>query len=213
MKRPAATPYLAAITCFLVLTFITACSEPTPANTSTEPISSPSAAPFSYEDDAWQRVSIRFPSAVRPEVDLLRFVTPGEMAEVQAQCLRGEGFPDVAVTPDGALSISGIPAEQEEALAVTRYVCEIRYQMEQDYTGALEMEELTELYTYYTQELVPCLQEKGYTPDDAPSVTTFADTYGSPSTWSPYSSVQVSSNEAWYEINEACPQWPRGFWG
>jgi hypothetical protein len=135
------------------------------------------------------------------------------MAEVQAECLREEGFPDVTVTPDGALSITGIPPEQEEALAVVRYVCEIRYRIDEEYTGALEKEELIELYEYYTQDLVPCLQANSYTAPDAPSVTTFVETYGSPTTWSPYSAVQVSSNEAWYEINETCPQWPNGFWG
>lgn len=195
-----------------VLGGLAACSVPQP-HSADLPTPTPAATRLgSVTDDLWQMVRSRFPDAQRPAVQLIRFASPAEMPSLQVDCLHEEGFPDVTLTPDAGVVVKGIPAEQQEALAIAQYSCGVKYQIEPEYTDALTAVELSTLYDYYKDSLIPCLTSQGFSVVDVPSKSTFIDNYASTG-WTPYVSVASASQQNWYDLNEACPQWPAGFWG
>lgn len=188
---------------------LTACQvspEPTP----TTAVPSPSASPQSVEDELWSGVVALYPAAVRPDVHFIRFVPVNEMASTQVDCLHDEGFLDVVLTPDNGVRIDEIPSGQEEAYYVAAYSCNVRYQVDTK-ANAFTDQRIRALYAYYRDFLVPCLSAQGYDVPDIPSETTFVDGYMTTG-WTPYSVVQPATQDAWYDINDECPQWPDGFW-
>lgn len=194
---------------------LTACSSNSPASTpSPAPTSSETAAGVADPlDDLWNfYVASQFPDAKRPNVNLVRYVAPNELSGVKADCLHEGGYPDASVTADGGLSYGVVPEGQEEALAIALYVCSVQFQSDPKFSGPLSAEQLDTLYDYYTGELAQCIEAQGFTVADAPSRATFIDSYQSTG-WSPYQSLTQISQQQWDDLNEACPQWPSGFYG
>lgn len=151
------------------------------------------------------------PSASVPDADLVRFVLPSEWAEAIAQCMSDAGF-QASAEPDGGVKYEEIPEAQGEAQSVANYVCSVQYPVDPTYARPLNEEQLDYLYWYFTNELIPCLEEEGHSVSTAPSRSTFIDQYDS-NPWSPYSDVAAVSDAAWLAINEKCPQMPAELFG
>lgn len=205
----------ACIAMSIAISGCTSAPEPEPLASSGTSSQSATSTPFSlqqYQDDSWERVTSRFPSAVRPEVSFERFVTLDDWPVARAECLSEQGFA-VEVGENGGLS-GRVATEQEEAFAIARYVCDVRFPSDPKFTAPLDDAQLTLLYTYFTTDLVPCLEAEGYELQQPPSLSVFKDSYYSDQNWSPYNDVMaVLGDRSFNEIDAKCPQLPGNLYG
>lgn len=160
-------------------------------------------------DEKWAAFSAIYPEVTRPTVEVVEVLNLENWAETIATCLVDEGF-SVNVTPDNGLEWSAVPEAQQQSFALAQYVCDARYPLNPKLNVPLDGEQLTELYDYFADELVPCLESEGFAISAMPSRQAFIDDYYTERSWSPYSDVvgNVESDDRWHEINEACPQEP-----
>lgn len=189
---------------------LSACTTPAGPVPSSAPSASSSAESFSlqqYKDQRWQPVAAQFPDAVRPSVDVERYVSPDEWPEVWAECMSDQGF-DATASNTGGVS-GNVPAGQEEPAAIARYTCDVRFPTDPKYTAPLNDGQLDLLYTYFTDTLTPCLEKEGYQIQSAPSLARFKETYYSTSSWTPYKDViDALGDRPFDDVDAICPQLP-----
>jgi hypothetical protein len=188
----------------------------TPTATPT-PTSSTTVGPTTDEEELdalWTMyVERQFPDETRPDVQLIRYTSPRELAALKVECLNSAGFPDVTLTPDNAIAYGPVPPEQELAFGLASYTCAAQYLVDPIYRVPLSAEQLGELYDYYLSGLIPCLADRGYPTTDVPSKGTFVANYASEG-WNPYQqSAPLMAQDEWTRVNQECPQWPSGFYG
>lgn len=152
------------------------------------------------------RLESMHPEVVVPEVDRVRYVTPEEWAPALAACLTSEGF-ETTTHADGGIRVGTIPPEQAEAQAIAVFSCSLRYPVDPQHAVPLNDDQLYYLYDYFLSELVPCLEESGYSISAAPTWQVFQETFHS-APWSPYDDVSPIDEGDWLAINEDCPQQP-----
>lgn len=172
-----------------------------------------SAAYAELLEQSWQGVESQFPDAVRPDVDLVRFIDPSEWAEVMVDCLVDQGV-DAKVSNDGqgGFESQGVVG-QEMSMEIARYVCDAKYPMDPTLTQPPTDAELDYLYDYFVDVLNPCLEREGIDVIEPPSRQVFKDSLQSPDSWSPYLAVDIRGQDEWTRLNRACPQSPPGFRG
>jgi hypothetical protein len=141
------------------------------------------------------------------DAQFVRYLDPGEWAEVRAQCLLDQGF-HADATPDGGLIFRDYPEEQQKPLHEATYRCDVMYPVHPVYEQQLDDGQLTLLYDYYLDALRPCLEAEGFDIAEPPSLETFIDSYYRDGSWNPYSSVPSLPLEEWYRLQEECPQTP-----
>ena len=188
---------------------LAACSAP---RTSAPETTDPGSSPQSPEDYAWSRVTNQYPDAQRPEVDVVRVVTPSEWAPAVVACLAEDGFEAEALA-DGGIR-SEVTGEQGEAYAIAYYTCTIRYPIDPKYLQPLNDDQLAVLYAYTRDVLAPCLESFGLVVPDAPTLEVFVENKGV-AAWNVYADVptKVTSDEMWQEISAKCPQYPPDLFG
>lgn len=146
-----------------------------------------------------------------PDVEPIRTITPDEWGFVIGQCLIDRGF-DVNIIAADHLNFQQVPASQQEALFEAQAECKALYPMDEKFTGLLDEEQLTRLYAYFVDTLVPCLEGQGYAGFDPPSLTTYMETYPIDGGWHPYTDiideVDQLSPGAFASLNSVCPQGP-----
>ena len=162
-------------------------------------------------DSYWDFVSGQVDGAERPDVEQVRLIDPFEWAQVQAQCMRDEGFTDVVVLPDGGIKPGAGNDQQQSAYALARYVCNAKYPIDPKYTAPLSEVQIRAVYDYFLNDLVPCLEDNGHSVPEPPSLEVFIETFAT-SRWSPYTEVFGSGSsvpmDEYYRVSAACPQWP-----
>jgi hypothetical protein len=159
-------------------------------------------------DFQWEQVVLELPNAVRPEIEMVRFVEDDEWAPVMEGCMHDLGWPDVVAAPDGGLESGEMQSSQAGAHALAMYTCTAKYPLDPKYSVPLTDEELSDLYDYLADELQPCLEGEGYATPPAPSREKFIETSGEAGGgWNLYENVAGNMDE-WYAINEKCPQQP-----
>lgn len=181
-------------------------SSPAIATTTVESTSTSTNEPTTSEPAELDPLTVQV-----PDIEPIRTITPDEWGYVIGQCLIDRGFA-VNIMAADHLNYQGIPASQQEALLVAQAECKALYPMGDKYIGGLDDEELTRLYTYYVDTLVPCLQNEGYSGFGPPSLTTFLETYGTQMDWMPYTDIidevdQMAPGEI-ASLMAACPQGP-----
>ena len=191
---------------------------PGASNSSDLPGLTPTAGYLDRLDARWQIVLTKYPDAVRPETQIVRYITPEEFGTAIAACLTEEGFTTEAL-PDGGVRPAAVPEEQAEALEVAAYVCTARYPYHDLYETSLTQDQMALLHAYVTGPLTECLAKQGIDVNlsEAPSLQAFIESYGQPgeTAWNPYAFVQETnpSEDEWYQIQSACPQSPPGHYG
>ena len=161
-----------------------------------------------------------------PPVDaaFVRFVHPDDAGSVLAGCLREQGF-EATVEWDGGVSYGSQSADQQPAMLVADFRCDVMFPVHPKYTMKHTETQIRIVYDFYVNELVPCLRAEGY--DDirpAPTWESFLSTYHSKEPhWFPFDAVSkrqeqlaadnggvlpANSHAEWRRINEACPQGP-----
>ncbi|WP_104129361.1 hypothetical protein [Cryobacterium sp. N21] len=200
------------------LVFLSGCASATPgpaASSSTAPASSLAltldVAGQEQLDWEWERVLRESPDAVRPMIDIVRFVDNDDWGTARESCMHDLGWPDVRATADGGLESGMIQNSQAGAHALAMYTCNAKYPMDPKYNVPLTDERLGELFDYFTDELQPCLAAEGYDTPAAPSRETFIDTYAETGGWNLYEGVAGNGQSEWNAINKKCPQLPVDF--
>ncbi|TDD65397.1 hypothetical protein E1262_25300 [Jiangella aurantiaca] len=145
-----------------------------------------------------------------PEVDPIRFIRIDEYGPTLADCITDEGFPAEAEGASG-IAFGEIPQAQAEAFALAQYTCAARYPVHPRYSRPFTDEQLSALYDYFVNDLVPCLEREGFGTANPPSRETFIATYSDPErAWVPYAELdvigQAGGPEGEAAINETCPQ-------
>lgn len=189
---------------------LAACSAP---GASAPETTDPGSSTQSREDYAWSRVTNQYPDAQRPEVDVVRVVTPSEWAPAVVACLAEDGFEAEALA-DGGIR-SEVTGEQGEAYAIAYYTCTIKYPIDPKYLQPLTDVQLSRLYVYSRDTLAPCLESFGLEVPSPPTLEVFIENDGGMMAWNIYADVpaKVHSNDLWQEISAACPQYPPDLYG
>ncbi|MEX0796022.1 MAG: hypothetical protein WD274_04955, partial [Acidimicrobiia bacterium] len=141
----------------------------------------------------------------------VRTITPDEWAFVIGQCMQERGI-DVNIIAADHLNYQGVPAVQRPRIAEVREECMALYPLDDRYTGGLSEKQLTRLYAYYVDTLVPCLGTEGYSGFSPPSLTTYLETYGTEGEWHPYTDIIEIVDQlnpgAFTSLTQVCPQSP-----
>lgn len=195
---------------------VTGCSSAGPTLPPPPPQLSEQATSAAYAElleQSWQRVESEFPDAVRPDVELVRFIDQAEWAEVIVACLVEQGV-DAKVSNDGqgGYESQGVVG-QEQSMAIAGYVCDAKYPVDPSLTQPLTDEELDYLYDYFVDVLNPCLERAGIDVIEPPSRQAFKDSLQSPDSWSPYLAVDPGGQDEWTRLVRECPQSPPGLRG
>nr|BFF12453.1 hypothetical protein GCM10025699_37560 [Microbacterium flavescens] len=162
-------------------------------------------------DERWAQVIAVFPDAVRAETTKVREIKPEAWALTIAGCLEEQGFQTI-VRVDGGIESPGVPAAQQEALAVAQFVCGAAYPFAEKYSLPLTDAQLSQLYAFWLEESVPCLQSFGLDTPPAPTLAVFLETYESPDMWRPFVGLGSLTGDRYEEVVAACPQAPDDLW-
>ncbi len=180
------------------------------------------SAPVSAEEFDYDAhlVALREATQVEdpPSTEIVRVIAPDEQPEVWQACMQEAGY-EVSVTSDGGLTPpQDLPDDQWGAYDLANYICHAQYPVDQSLVPQFGTEQVDVLYGYYVEELVPCLQERGFEVDEPPTIETFRASWvsgdeglhASESTWFPYTAVDAAeiSMDEWEAVNAACPQSP-----
>lgn len=155
-----------------------------------------------------ETVQEAYPNADVPlpeTIERIRVIDELEWAEVLAECLTRNGFP--ATSDFGQVGVGSVPLGQDEALAVTRYVCHVQYPVRP--TAPLTRSGVEYLYDYLVSEQVECLESRGASIPEPPSKATFVEEFGSAGSWWPYNFVEPGGPKADWETRLQCPEYPR----
>ncbi len=165
-------------------------------------------------DEKWEALQARYPSATRPDVEIVRIVTANEWASAISQCLIDEGFPYVEAKPDGGVQWLDVPTAQMQGFDIARFTCSAMYPRDPSHQEPLTEAQLDWLYNYYTGEMTECLTELGYDVPPPPSAQAFRETYYTDHPWLPFSDAyrQVQSQKEYDTLATTCPQAPDEIW-
>jgi len=167
-------------------------------------------------DQSWAEYSARFPDVQRPRIERVRFITGDEWPTVISDCMHSEGFGQVGlnVFEDG-IDFGVVPAEQEAAFELARYVCAARFPLNPKLQRPLSDDQLFRLYDYYVGDHTACLESLGYTIPEPPTKQVFIETHLA-TPWLPiyFAAPQARARgiDAIVEMIKSCPQQPDGFW-
>lgn len=198
-----------------LLVALTACQGVREPDAPQPPLLSQSEASALIEDNiekAWQSVSMLYPEAVRPDVDVVRIVDQNEWAPTVVRCMQENGF-NSTVSRDGGVESGSIPSGQLSAYEVQYFACTAAYPLNPKYRVPFNEEQIEYLYWYYSNPLRSCLLTEGYDVIDPPSEARFLETFGTADEWYPYQSLRGLSEDAWYSISEKCPEVPELIYG
>ncbi len=122
-----------------------------------------------------------------------------------AACLREAGWNAEINQADGGLVIASLTSAQRPAFTAARSACEQRIGTPPPPQPATA-EQIHQRYLFLVQAR-QCLMALGYTISEPPTEETFADSYAT-GPWSPFNEVadQATTQQAWNEANDKCPQ-------
>ncbi len=162
-------------------------------------------------DQRWSWVTEQYPSALRPEVELVRVVDSKEWGRVMARCLTDAGFP--ASSDDTGYSVdTSTRGGRPSLFAEAEFACNARYP-DRALLAFLQSEgERNALYDYYTGFVRPCLALAGQQPTlPPPSREDFVAESIFRSTWHPYLAVwqrAAPSDDLMTSLQFRCPPEP-----
>lgn len=164
-------------------------------------------------DSQWELVAATDPTLERPEVELVRLVSPEEWPRVIADCLRTQAFPEATVTPDGGVTPGEIAREQLGAYQIANYTCNAMFPLDPKYSEPLDDAQLRMLYDHYAGPLTACLEGLGLSVGNPPSFELFVETFTTESTWNPVALAVGTSARAYEQVYAECVITPAGLYG
>ena len=142
-----------------------------------------------------------------PEVELERWIRVDEIGPTAAECLGEAGF-DVESTSNGQgwRLVSALGEGQGPALDLAYYTCAARYSVDPAMTQPQTRDQQRVMHEYFTDMLIPCLQQLGYQAPEVPSLETFTGMGGR---WSPIQEIGLDpSEDRMDQVLDACEQAP-----
>jgi hypothetical protein len=118
------------------------------------------------------------------------------------QCMQDHGFPVTLIPPGDGIDFAAVPLDQN--LLAQRYLDACRAGLNLPPGRNYTPEELRELYRIWVEEVIPCLEDLGYTAPELPTEDYVAENYYL-DPYDPYGNVPV------FKLNEAyaaCPLHP-----
>lgn len=153
-------------------------------------------------DFQWQYVGLP-PDDPRPEVELVRFVSSEEAAEVHRACMVEAGYENFNVIVGAIYGGASI----DERVAI--YSCTAKYPTLPSTYGLFSEAQLDYLYDHYIHVTVPCIESTGISVGEVPSREDFVKP---PSylfdTWVPYRQLEAENG---YLSTVKCRYLPEGF--
>ncbi|MCJ1674630.1 hypothetical protein MT355_15325 [Rathayibacter sp. VKM Ac-2929] len=215
--RSSVTRALAVLSIVAIATSLSGCSagDAAPPKPTVPPLPAAEVerALVQKQDAAWELLAVKYPNAVRPEVDVIRTVNPAESTSSIADCMVSAGFPETKAGPDGGLDYGSFPTEQTQTHDIALFVCRAQYPMDPRFDTPPTEAQYEYLYHYFAHDLTECLESHGIDVPEAPTYETFRDTINSREAWSPYLSYEPTGNTQWLAVNTDCPQMPPGYFG
>ena len=124
------------------------------------------------------------------------------VTRLTVQCLQDHGFPVQLIPPGDGIDFTPVPLDQN--LLAQRYSDACRAGLKLPQGRNATPEELREKYRIWVEQVIPCLEELGYTAPELPSEDYIAENYYV-DPYDPYGNVPMSKlNDAY----AACPVHP-----
>jgi hypothetical protein len=146
-------------------------------------------------------------------VELIRFTTAYEYDQVIVDCLATKGQPWYEVDPTGGVILSRNPPNDSTTYDNMRawYECESMYSLDPRTSGDIPRVRIEQLYHYFVDEVVECVERLGYTTDPPPTLEKFVnDYYFTYTFWSPFDRLNNNVSDLKLAQTE-CPYWPKDF--
>jgi hypothetical protein len=156
---------------------------------------------------AWTGVSIDYPEAIQPQVDVGPALGDAAWVVASKQCLRERGF---VVVPDGAsFDYSSSDGQTPLQFAVARYHCAMAVPAITELTDYLDIYQLADLYAYYVHTVQPCLALNGVSVARPPTLRSFRSNSGALQ-WSPFAALTGTQANArrLADLAAVCPEAP-----
>jgi hypothetical protein len=121
---------------------------------------------------------------------------------LEVQCMQDHGFPVELIPPGDGIDFTPVPLDQN--LLAQRYFDACRAGLKLPPERDSTPDELREKYRIWVEEVIPCLEDLGYTAPELPSEDYVAENYYV-DPYTPYGNVP------WHSLNEAyalCPMRP-----
>lgn len=161
-------------------------------------------------DSLW--ASFGFANSERPPDPEIVVVSNDDWGVEYVRCMNDAGFDNYMASGNGYVMTGDDDAKTEEqvhAEAIANYVCSVRLWPEND-EGWHSQAEMTYLYDYFDEVLIPCLAAHDIQIFQAPTRQEFVEQYG---WWHPYASVRQADQNALYSDRQMlgeCPPMPPG---
>jgi hypothetical protein len=151
------------------------------------------------------------PDSERPAPLAATVVSPENWTTAYVTCMNAEGFDNYESFGDGSFTVGdGSFTDPPDAEVIAQYRCNLAIEVEGQYDGMMNVDQLAYVYDYYQEVLVPCLETRGYHVQDPPTREEFVRTWGG---FHPYYSVAPNEQHQFIadsRVPQLCPPMPAG---
>lgn len=156
----------------------------------------------------WEQVQPGNPTFHRPRVTIVKYVNYLDEGNVLATCMRRAGYPEVTWTLTGGLVDTDVKPVDRFPVEVAIYVCEAKYPSDPLELGYLSDAQEEYLYTYWSDETVPCLRSHGANVANLPPVGQFGEGYEDVGALNPFSHIKLPTGASQSYLLATCPPYP-----
>jgi hypothetical protein len=156
----------------------------------------------------WDQVSPGDPGFPRPHVAIVRYVNYLEEGPVLADCMRRSGYPHVSWTLKSGIVDTDIKPVNRFPVEVAIYVCEAKYPSDPLELGYLSDAQEEFLYSYWSDNTVPCLRAHGAIVHDLPPIGQFGEGYEDVGGLNPFTNATLPDGISESYLLTACPPYP-----
>lgn len=156
----------------------------------------------------WDQVSPGNPTYPRPHVKIVKYVNYLDEGQVLAACMRKAGYPHVAWTLMGGIVDTDVKPVDRFPVEVAIYICEAKYPDDPLELGYLSDAQEEYLYTYWSNDTVPCLRSHGAILGNLPPVGQFGEGYEDVGALNPFTHAKLPDGISQAYLLATCPPYP-----
>jgi hypothetical protein len=156
----------------------------------------------------WDLVSPGNPSYPRPTVPIIKYVNYLDEGQVLTECMHRSGYPHVAWSFKGGIVDTDVKPVDRFPVEVAIYVCEARYPSDPLELGYLSDAQEEYLYSYWSNETVPCLRSHGAIVNNLPPVGQFGEGYEDVGALNPFTNAKLPDGITQAFLLASCPPYP-----
>jgi hypothetical protein len=203
MRRGGAGILMLAAVCVLLAGCSTAA--PSPASITA---SQRKAATQADLDERWAQVEPGNPSYLRPTVPIIEYVNYLDEGRVLATCMHQAGYPHVAWSLKGGIVDTDVKPVDRFPVEVAIYTCEAQYPSDPLELGYLSDAQQKYLYTYWSNETVPCLRAHGAVVPNLTPIGQFGEGYADVASLNPFDHATLGRGVTDAYLLSECPPYP-----